>query len=98
MGFRQRIDNIPAGVISGLVIPVIAFLIFYLATGHGLTLALYARKIADAGNISEIMSVSVFCNIIIFLLFNRFDMLRATKGVLGITIIWAFVVFGIKLF
>ena len=32
------------------------------------------------------------------LLFNRLDMLQASKGVLGITIAWAFVVFGIKLF
>jgi hypothetical protein len=98
MRFRQRFNNIPAGVVSGLIIPVIAFLIFFLVTRHGLTFALYLRKIADAGNITEIMSVSVFANIIIFLLFNRFDMLRASKGVLGITIVWAFVVFGIKLF
>ena len=44
------------------------------------------------------MSVSVFSNIIIFLLFNRLDMLRASRGVLGITIVWAFAVFAIKLF
>jgi len=44
------------------------------------------------------MSVSVFTNILVFLLFNRLDMLRASKGVLGITLLWAFAVFGIKLF
>ena len=98
MRLRQRLDNLPAGVISGLIIPVIAFLVFFLITRDGLSLAQYTRKIADADNISEIMSVSVFANIIIFLLFNHFDMLRSSKGVLGITIIWAFVVFGIKLF
>ena len=63
-----------------------------------LAAAEYFRKIEEAGNISEIMSVSVFANMIIFLVFNRLDMLRASKGVLGITIIWAFAVFGIKLF
>ncbi len=78
--------------------PVLAFLVFFLLTHHGLSIGDYFRKVEDAGNISEIMSVSVFSNIIIFLLFNRLDMLRASRGVLGITIVWAFAVFAIKLF
>jgi len=52
----------------------------------------------EVDKVTEVMSISVFANIVIFLLFNRFDMLRASKGVLGITIAWAFLVFGIKLF
>jgi hypothetical protein len=38
----------------------------------------------------------VFPNIIIFLIFNRLDMLRAARGVLAVTIIWAVIVFGVK--
>jgi hypothetical protein len=98
MWFREHYNKALTGVISGLVLPVIAFFVFYLITRHGLSPQQYIRKIGDAGNLSEIMSVSVFANIIIFLIFNRLDMLRASKGVLGVTIIWAFVVFGIKLF
>jgi preprotein translocase subunit SecE len=30
------------------------------------------------------------------MIFNRFDMLRATRGVLAMTIIWAVIVFGVK--
>lgn len=98
MWFRHKFNNAISGVAAGLVIPVIAFLVFFLLTRHGLSLADYVRKIIEIGNITEIMSVSVFANIIIFLVFNRLDMLRASKGVLGITIAWAFTVFGIKLF
>jgi hypothetical protein len=98
MRFRQKFNNALSGVVAGIVVPLIAFLIFFLMTNHGLSLAEYFRKVEGAGNISEIMSVSVFANIIIFLVFNRLDMLRASKGVLGITILWAFAVFGIKLF
>lgn len=98
MQFRQKLNNAVAGAIAGIVVPLIAFTMFFLFTRHGLTLTGYLKKIEDAGNVSEIMSVCVFANIIIFLIFNRFEMLRASKGVLGITIAWAFTVFGIKLF
>lgn len=78
--------------------PVIAFMVFFLFTRNGLSLGQYLERVADTGKTTEVMSVAVFSNILIFLLFNRFDMLRASKGVLGITFIWAFIVFGIKLF
>jgi len=97
MVFSQKYNNALTGVISGIVMPAAAFLIFFMLTRHGLTLALFIRRMIEVDNVTEILSVSVFANILIFLLFNRFDMLRASKGVLGITIVWAFIVFGIKL-
>ena len=98
MQLRQKLNNALTGAIAGMVVPLIAFTLFFLFTRHGLSLPGYFSKIEAAGNISEIMSVCVFANIIIFLIFNRLEMLRASKGVLGITIAWAFTVFGIKLF
>ena len=98
MWFREHFNNLLTGVISGIILPGLAFLLFFLFTRHGLSFEQYLKHMETADNVTEIMSVSVFTNIIIFLLFNRLDMLRASKGVLGITIIWAFVVFGIKLF
>jgi hypothetical protein len=98
MLFRERFNNALTGVISGLLLPALAFLVFFLLTRHGASVAQYFRQMETADNVTEIMSVAVFTNILIFLVFNRLDMLRASKGVLGITIAWAFVVFGIKLF
>lgn len=98
MKFRQKFNHALTGVAAGLIIPVLGFLVFFLLTRHGLPLADYIRKLKELGNFSEILSVSVFANIVIFLVFNRFDMLRASRGVLGITIIWAFTVFALKLF
>ena len=97
MDLSKRYDRVISGVVSGIILPLIAFTVFYLATENGLTPGEYFRRISGLGNLPQILSVSVFSNIIIFLIFNRFDMLRAAKGVLGVTIIWAFIVFGIKL-
>jgi len=98
MWFRERFNNALTGVISGLALPALAFLVFFLFTNHGVSFEQYLKQMEAADNVTEIMSVAVFTNIIIFLAFNHFDMLRSSKGVLGITIVWAFVVFGIKLF
>ncbi len=98
MRITERYNNVITGVISGIAMPVIAFLIFFLFTRNGLTMVQYLERVAETGKTTEVMSVAVFSNILIFLFFNRFDMLRASKGVLGITFIWAFIVFGIKLF
>ncbi|MCU0377670.1 MAG: hypothetical protein MUC78_05365 [Bacteroidales bacterium] len=98
MQLTERYNKVIIGVISGIIMPLIAFVIFFLFTRHGLSLEQYFERISETGKTTEVMSVSVFSNIFIFLFFNRFDMLGASKGVLGITFVWAFIVFGIKLF
>jgi hypothetical protein len=94
--FRKQFDTPLTGIISGLILPVIAWLLFYLFTSHGLSVVEYYKRTVFLGNVTQIISVSVFANIAIFLIFNKLDMLGAAKGVLGITIIWALLVFGIK--
>ena len=98
MSFSQRYNNALTGIVSGILIPVVAFFIFFLVARRGLSLDLFISRMIETDKVTEVMSISVFANIFIFLLFNRLDMLRASKGVVGITLAWAFLVFGIKLF
>lgn len=97
MRFAKRYDMALTGVISGLIVPLIGLAIFYFVTAKGLSAGQYLKRVEEAGNITQIMSASVFLNIFIFLVYNRLDMLKALRGVLGVTLIWAFVVFGLKL-
>ena len=97
MFFRVRFDKVITGVATGLIMPVAGFLIFFLITRGEMTIAEFIYRVKETDKVTEVMSVSVFANIIAFLLFNRLDMLNASKGVLGITFAWAFAVFGIKL-
>jgi hypothetical protein len=96
MKFTEKYDKLAAGLISGLLLPVITGLIIYIFSAHGRTLAQYLTKIADGNIITHAITLCVFPNVAIFLLFNRYDMLRAARGVLAMTIVWAASVFIIK--
>ena len=96
MTIQEKYDRVATGVISGLLLPfIIALLIFLFAKGDH-NLQSWLKKIAESDIVTHIITLCVFPNILIFLLFNHFDMLRASRGVLAITILWAVLVFGVK--
>jgi len=92
----DKYDRLSVGLIAGFLLPVITALLVYLFTHGEQSLTQYFKRIADADIITHTLSLSVLPNLIIFLIFNRLDMLRAARGVLGITLFWAVMVFGIK--
>jgi len=82
---------------GGLLLPVIIFFAVYVFTGAEMSLDAYTGKILSGNILSHVISLCVFPNVILFLVFNHFDRLRSARGVLGVTIIWALGVFAIKL-
>jgi hypothetical protein len=96
MKFHEKYDKVLTGLISGLIFPFIVGIIIYCFSSGHLSLHDYLARIAEKDIITHSITLCVFPNIIIFLIFNRFDMLRSTKGVLAITIVWAVIVFGVK--
>jgi hypothetical protein len=96
MKFYEKFDSVLTGVVSGLVFPfIIGTAIYLFSSGHQ-SLHSYLVRIADSSIITHSITLCVFPNILIFMLFNQFDMLRATRGVLAITIVWAVIVFAVK--
>lgn len=96
MSFSEKFNKVQTGLISGLMLPFIVGSIIFCFSSGGYSLHSYLARIADSDIITHSISLCVFPNIVIFLMFNRLDMLRASRGVLMVTIIWAIVVFGIK--
>jgi hypothetical protein len=92
----EKFDRMITGIISGFCFPLIIGLIIYIISAHGRSIPQYFDIIGSARIITHAITICVFPNIFIFLLFNRFDMLRASKGVLAITIVWAVAVFIVK--
>jgi hypothetical protein len=96
MTFTEKNDKVLTGLISGLLLPFITGLIIYSFSSGHLTISAYLARIYHSDIITHSISLCVFPNILIFLIFNRLDMLRATRGVLAITIVWAIIVFAVK--
>ena len=96
MTFSEKYDQVIIGFLSGLVLPLIVGLIIYVFSPGQLSLQSYLSRIADSNIITHSITLCVFPNIFVFLIFNRFDMLHASRGVLAVTIIWAVIVFAIK--
>jgi hypothetical protein len=96
MTFAEKYDKPATGIISGFLLPVIIALFIFLFAKGDPSLDLWLGKIIAAGIATHVISLCVFPNVLIFLLFNHFDMLRASRGVLGVTIVWAILVFIVK--
>jgi hypothetical protein len=92
----EKYDKVIVGLISGFVLPLVVGITIYLFTHSHKTISFYLSEIVQSNVITHAITLCVFPNIVIFLIFNRFDMLSASKGVLAITIAWALVVFGVK--
>ena len=96
MTIQPKYDRFATGFAGGLLLPVITGFVIFLFSSHDLTLHAYLYKIKFTGIITHAITLCVFSNIAIFLLFNRLDMLRAARGTLAITIVWALAVVVIK--
>ena len=96
MKFYERYDKVLTGFISGLVFPFFVGITIFIISSGNQSLHAYLTRIINSGIVTHSITLCVFPNILIFLIFNRFDMLKATRGVLAITIVWAVIVFGVK--
>ena len=96
MTIPEKFDKVITGLIIGLIFPLIVGFGIYLFSSGEMSLVSYLTRISETRIITHSMTLCVFPNIFIFLIFNRFDMLRAARGMLAITIVWAAGVFAVK--
>jgi hypothetical protein len=96
MTLYEKFDRLSTGLISGFIFPFIIGLTIYIFSSGEISLGTYLIRLKESDIITHSITLCVFPNIFIFLIFNRFDMLNATRGVLGITIVWAVIVFAVK--
>ena len=93
MTLTEKYDKVSVGAISGFVLPfLVALTVFLVSKGHP-SIGSWLDRIVKANIVTHMVTLCVFPNVAIFLLFNYLDMLKTVKGILGVTIFWAAIVF-----
>jgi len=94
----MKFDTFLIGFITGIVLPPAVALIIFLFTSKGLTILDYYFEILKRGFMTHGLSLCVVPDIILFFVFNRADMLKSARGMLGATIVWLLVIVLNKFF
>jgi hypothetical protein len=94
---RNRYDKILTGLIIGIVLPIIIFLITYEVKYSEMDFAVFLKSMWEMKIFMKLLSLCVFPNLGFFFLFyrNKYDM--AARGVIMATFIYAFAVLIAKL-
>jgi hypothetical protein len=88
----NRFDNVGIGFIIGFVVPVIVFFAVYLIGQSGISVLDYTKSLQKLNALIKLGSLCVFVNSAIFMGFINLKFEKTSRGILGATIIYAFVV------
>lgn len=89
---RSKIDRMEIGLLTGLLLPIVVFFLVYLIGETSVSFSDYLISMWKLQALVKIMSLCVFTNLAAFWLFLKFKFERAARGVLGATILYAFLV------
>jgi len=93
-----NLDTIVIGLLSGIIVPIITFLIVYFIMSGSQTLNEYLQRLIDRNIQGHFISISVIPNLLIFFIFIWLYKMKAARGVLLSTFLWAFLILAIRLF
>ncbi|WP_297090896.1 hypothetical protein [uncultured Draconibacterium sp.] len=89
---KNNFDTFGAGFLAGLILPVVIFFVFYLVGENDVAFVNYIKSMWRIQALVKIGSLCVFANVGVFWIFLKMKYEKAARGVLGATIIYAFVV------
>jgi len=93
----DKYDSVALGTITGLFVPIIAFLLYYLIRYRGMYFPAFIRYLYDGGTFIPILSLCVVPNLLVFFIFIWTDRDRSARGVLQATFVFAIYVCIMKL-
>lgn len=95
---KLNLDTTVIGILSGIFVPVITFLIVYFVLSGNQTLNDYLQRLFDRNVQGHFISISVIPNLLVFFIFIWLYKIKAARGVLLSTFLWAFLILAIRLF
>ena len=95
---KPNLDTTVTGTVFGIIVPIIAFFIIYFILSGSQTLNEYLQRLIDRNIQGHFISISVIPNLLIFFIFIWLNKMKAARGVLLSTFLWAFLILAIRLF
>ena len=89
---KNKLDHTGIGFLIGFVVPVLVFIVFYFFGNHDVSITEFAKGLWQLKALIKLGSLCVFVNSIVFMIFIRMKFEKTARGILGATILYAFVV------
>jgi len=93
---KNKLNTLLGGLVLGLFVPVFAIYIFFLFSNHQLSLIEYFNHLIRYKLVSHVISIGAISNLLIFFGFNWLDYLKAARGVVFATMLYAIFVAIVK--
>lgn len=88
----NRFDNVSIGFLIGFVLPVIVFFVVYLIGKSDISVLDYINSLQQLNVLIKLGSLCVFVNSGVFMGFIKLKHEKTARGILGATIIYAFMI------
>ena len=95
---KPNLDTTVLGTLFGIFVPIITFFVIYIVLSDSQTLNDYLQRLIERNIQGHFISISVIPNLLIFFIFIWLYKMKAARGVLLSTFLWAFVILAIRLF
>jgi len=92
---EKRYNSIPAGLIPGLILPIVTLIIIWLVKYDG-GFFQFLTVFQKMGMLSKLLSLSVIPNLLLFFLFLWLNRSFSARGVIFATLVMAFVMLVLK--
>lgn len=89
---KNKADHLGIGFLIGFMFPLLIFFVVYVSKGNEGTFLAYLSGLWHLQALVKLASLCVFANVAIFWIFIKLKYEKAARGVLGATILYAFVV------
>ena len=88
----NKLDNVGIGFLVGFLLPVVVFFVVYLIGKNEISIADYTNSLMKLNVMIKLGSLCVFVNSAVFMGFLQLRYEKMARGILGATIIYAFVI------
>ena len=89
---NNKLDNTGIGLLAGFLLPVIVFFAVYFISEKGISFSNYIGNLWYLQSLVKLGTLCVFANSAMFMGFIKLKYEKTARGILGATIIYAFVV------